>query len=291
MKQAYDDLRFRQVYVEITNICNLSCRMCPKTKRAPKWMSAEEFEHVLGEIYPFTRYVYPHVVGEPLCHPEFEKILDICSSHGFTMNITTNGTLIGKHEKALLNSKCIRQLNFSVHSSWENGIFDENYVRSILAFADKRTDSSPKISFRMWTSSEKSAAALNMILSHYGKTKEEFDAAPSRYATGKALRLAENTYLNSEDEFVWPSMSIKEGSEDKFCRALRTHIGILSDGTVVPCCLDSEGEIALGNVFKESFADIINNDRTKAIYDGFSRRKAVEDLCKRCGYCELRLKK
>ena len=291
MKQQFDDLRFRQVYVEITNICNLSCRMCPKTKRTPKWMTADEFEHVLTEIYPFTRYVYPHVVGEPLCHPEFEKILEICEKHGFTMNITTNGTLINKHEAALLTSKCMRQLNFSVHSSWENGVFDENYVRRILEFADKRHDSKPNISFRMWTSSEKSASALDMILSHYEKTKEEFDAAPSRYATGKALRLADNTYLNSEDEFIWPSMSNTVSDGEKFCRALRTHIGILSDGTVVPCCLDSEGEIKLGNVFKEDFADIIKNERTNAIYNGFSQRKAVEDLCKRCGYCELRLKK
>ncbi len=289
MKHEFDDLRFRQMYVEITNICNLSCRMCPKTTRKPKWMTVNELEHVLREIYPYTRYVYPHVVGEPLCHPEFESVLEVCEKHGFTMNITTNGTLIGKHEYALLNSKCIRQLNFSVHSSWENEIFDESYVRSVLEFADKRHAYSPKISFRMWTSSDRSADALRMILEHYGKTREEFEAAPARYATGKALRLDENTYLNSENEFVWPVMSKLEESEDKFCRALRTHVGILADGTVVPCCLDSEGILALGNIFDRSFGDIIEGERAKTIYDGFSRRKAVEELCRKCGYCELRL--
>lgn len=281
MKTEHDELRFRQIYVEITNVCNLSCRMCPKTKRPPRAVTPGEFRHILGEIYPFTRYIYPHVVGEPLCHPRLDELLGILDETGFITNITTNGTLIGEKGDILLRHPCVRQLNFSVHSSWENETFSEGYIETLLRFADSRKNALPRISFRVWTGREN--ANVSQILYHYGKTGEDFLSAPSRYATGGALKLWENTYLNSEDEFVWPIMGESE-NRDIFCWALRTHVGILSDGTVVPCCLDSDGNIPLGNIYSESFADIIESPRARAIYEGFSRRKAVEALCARCGY-------
>ncbi|MGN0027621.1 MAG: SPASM domain-containing protein [Clostridium sp.] len=106
----------------------------------------------------------------------------------------------------------------------------------------------------------------------------------------RGIKLKERVYLNMAEKFSWPDSSISLISEEVFCYGLRDQLGILLDGTVVPCCLDSEGKIPLGNIFKEDLGDIINSKRAIDIYDGFSQRRAVEDLCKRCGYAKRKFK-
>ena len=85
-------------------------------------------------------------------------------------------------------------------------------------------------------------------------------------------------------KFKWPEQNEKMISEEIFCQGLRNQIAILVDGTVVPCCLDSEGKIDLGNIFDMPLKDILESKEVKLIYEGFSNRVAVEDLCKRCSY-------
>ena len=53
---------------------------------------------------------------------------------------------------------------------------------------------------------------------------------------------------------------------------------------MIPCCLDGEGVINLGNVDDTDFGEIITNERSTNIIEGFSRREAVEELCRKCGY-------
>ena len=99
-----------------------------------------------------------------------------------------------------------------------------------------------------------------------------------------SFKLRNNVYINMGEKFKWPSLKEEEMDERVFCYGLRDHIGILVDGTVVPCCLDSEGSIPLGNIFENDLEEIINCDRAKKIYDGFSNKTAVEELCRKCGF-------
>ena len=86
------------------------------------------------------------------------------------------------------------------------------------------------------------------------------------------------------DKFDWPDLAAPDGGEGVFCHGLRDQLGILCDGSVVPCCLDHEGDITLGNLFTQSMEEILESPRAKAIYEGFSQRKAAEELCRKCGY-------
>jgi radical SAM protein with 4Fe4S-binding SPASM domain len=99
-----------------------------------------------------------------------------------------------------------------------------------------------------------------------------------------SFKLKNNVYLSMGEKFKWPSLKAEELGERIFCYGLRDQIGILVDGTVVPCCLDSEGNIPIGNIFENTLEEILNSKRAKDIYDGFSGRKAVEELCKKCGF-------
>ena len=99
------------------------------------------------------------------------------------------------------------------------------------------------------------------------------------------VKLAENLYVEYDRMFEWPDEAHDEwDGEDVFCYALRNQVGVLVDGSVVPCCLDHEGDIALGNLFNQDLDKILANPRTQAICSGFAKGKASEELCRKCGY-------
>ena len=108
--------KYKRVYIEITNVCNLSCSFCPLTKRAKSFLDEEKFVHILNEVSPYTDYIYLHLMGEPLLNPGLEVFLEEAYKKGVKVNITTNGTLLKKNKEILLNSKSLRQVNISLHS-------------------------------------------------------------------------------------------------------------------------------------------------------------------------------
>lgn len=272
-------MRFRKVYLEISNLCNLSCRFCPGTKRPKKAMTEEEVSILLPKIRPYTDYLYFHLMGEPLLHPKLERFLEMAGSHGFKVILTTNGTLLKKQQLMLLRSPALHKLNISLHAFEANDLsvpFEE-YLEDCFAFG---TASAGKklVVYRLWNNGGEDAQNANIL-----DTMHRF--YPNEWVQERnGIRIADRTYLEYGDKFDWPDLSATEGNNHVFCYGLRDQLGILCDGTVVPCCLDHEGDIALGNLFTQSMEEILESPRAKAIYDGFSQRKATEELCRKCGY-------
>lgn len=283
--------KFKKVYIEITNVCNLSCDFCPKTSRKYKFMNREEFNYIINEIKPYTDHVYFHLMGEPLLNENIEGFFEECYKNGLMVNLTTNGTLLNKNLEKLINAKALRQVNISLHSfeANESNIELYEYINRVTDFINEARKKSDIIcAIRLWNMDNeelKGANKLNLeILNLLEKNLNlDFSLAEKLQETHK-IKLKDKVYLNMAEKFNWPDISINSIGEEVFCHGLRNQIGILVDGTVVPCCLDSEGTIKLGNVFKEPFISILEGERASNIYNGFSRRVAVEDLCKRCGY-------
>lgn len=282
--------KFKKVYIEITNICNLSCDFCPKTSRKLKFMEREAFEKIIKSIKPYTDHVYFHLMGEPFLNKNLEIFLNICEEYDLKVNITTNGTLINEVKDILLKSKALRQINFSLHSfeANDNDVDFNDYINNIVDFVKEANENTGIIcTLRLWNLDMKYKARNNMNVDIFKLLKEKFDVSDDIREVLKeknTFKLRDRVYLNMGQKFAWPSLKIEEIGERAFCYGLRDQIGVLVDGTVVPCCLDSEGSIPLGNIFEQDLEEIINGERAKAIYDGFSGRKAVEDLCKRCGF-------
>ncbi|PWV98568.1 radical SAM protein with 4Fe4S-binding SPASM domain [Paenibacillus cellulosilyticus] len=282
---------FKKVYIEITSVCNLSCTFCPPTARAKGFIKQETFNHVLDQIKPHTNHIYLHVKGEPLLHPKIDQLLDAAHEKGFKVNITTNGTLITKNKAKLLGKPALRQMNFSLHS-FDGHIGSENrdgYLREILDFVREASEHNVLFSFRLWnltqdnmTNQERSRnrETLSILEKEFGLDYQ----IEERVEPGKGIRIAKNVYINQDYEFQWPSLDAPEDDGKGFCHALRTQAAVLVDGTVVPCCLDGEGVINLGNVHETSFSEIVDGERANNLYYGFSRREAVEELCRKCGY-------
>lgn len=281
--------KFKKIYIEITNVCNLKCEFCPVTKRKPKFMDIETFENVLSQIKPFTDYIYLHVKGEPLLHPELDKFLDLAETYKFYVNITTNGTLINKAKDKLIYKRALRQINFSLHSFDANDLsFSvEEYLNNIFDFTYEVISNTNKIiSYRLWNleedveSIEKNRHILNLIEKAFNLDYK----IEGKFLDKRGFKIERNVYLNAASRFEWPDNSLEESNNRGFCYGLRDQAAILVDGTVVPCCLDGEGVINLGNINENNFSNILESPRVKAIYDGFSKRQVVEELCKKCDY-------
>lgn len=280
--------KFKKVYIEITNICNLSCHFCPGTSRIPDFMPRELFEAILEKISGFTGQVYFHVMGEPLLHPDLEQFLALCAWHGMKVNITTNGTLIDQKGDILLSSMVLRQVNFSLHSCEVNDGANEldEYLDGIFSFIHKsRKHEKLLIGIRLWNKSNTGTSDFNShILKRIAQEFQLDNGISDEITPINGYKISENIFLHIATVFDWPDRNAGVLGNRGFCYGLRDQVAILCDGTVVPCCLDSEGSINLGNIKDQSFEDIINSDRARNLYDGFSRREAVEDLCRKCGY-------
>jgi len=284
--------KYKKVYVEITNVCNLKCDFCPVTKRKAEFMSEATFKKILDQIKPFTDYIYLHVKGEPLLHPNLGDFLDISYEKGFKVNITTNGTLIEQVAETLITKPAVRQINFSLHSfdGNQNVISKENYIDRILKFTDRAmVGSRIIISLRLWNLEEALVTGnqRQRNVDIIRKIEEHFmlaDKIQGNLSEAKALKVGERVYLNQEYEFVWPDLQEIEDCKSGTCFGLRNQIAILVNGTVVPCCLDGEGIIDLGTIHEREFADIINESRAENIRSGFCNQQLVEELCRKCGY-------
>lgn len=271
--------RFAKVYIEISNICNLKCSFCPGTTRQPKRMNIDEFRTVLTKIKDYTDYIYFHLLGEPLCHPDLKVFLSLAEEMEFKVIITTNGTLIEKCKDILLKSNSHYKTVISLHSfeANDNKISFEKYLDDCFSYA-KNAENKKIVVLRLWNNGGKDSLngeILTVLENYFEKPWVE---------ERNGIRIGEKIYIQFGDKFDWPTLENDSINENVFCYGLRDQIGILADGTVVPCCLDSNGDINLGNIFEKDMEEIINSQKAQNIYNGFSNRNACEELCKRCSF-------
>jgi radical SAM protein with 4Fe4S-binding SPASM domain len=286
-------MKFFRTYIEISNICNLQCSFCPEVEREKKILAPEQFARILQQVLPHTEQICLHLMGEPLAHPQFSEILRICDDQGAVVHLTTNGTYLSRYELGtFLNARCLRQINFSLHSFKDN-FADKDirpYLYDILEFSREALRERPElyINYRLWN-----------LPSPTGEKTEnqqiidsvcEFFQVPINERVDVGLRKSKNItgriYFHFDTRFDWPTMAAPERGDQGFCHALSQQIGIHADGTIVPCCLDKEAVISLGNVLDEKFETILQSPRLVAMREGFKQHRLTEELCRKCTYIQ-----
>ncbi|MEG2054244.1 MAG: SPASM domain-containing protein [Oscillospiraceae bacterium] len=287
-------MAFKRIYIEITNVCNMSCSFCPKCKREKRFMTAEEFESILCQFEKPLPQLYFHVKGEPLMHPDLAEFLKLADKYGFLVNITTNGTFLEKQAETLLSSPCLRQVNLSVHSLEEKSA-EENtaYLKTLAKFGKTCSlRKSPYVVYRMWNGAGEGEPISDVALAQLNAISEEYGIHLDLFLPHgrNAAHLAENVFVSFMDRFVWPSLNHEVVGTRGKCHGGRDMLAILCDGTVVPCCLDENGDAPMGNIFTQSLDEIVSSERFKNMQKGFYGGNITEALCQRCEY-RLRFKK
>ena len=275
--------RFDKIYLEISNVCDLACSFCPGTRRPPRVMSPEEVSFLLPRLAPYTDELYFHLMGEPLCHPQLGELLALAGQAGFRVSLTTNGVSLPGKASLLLAAPALRKLNISLHALEANDIplsFSQ-YVEGCCSACQLLRQRIPVI-FRLWNGgveTNRNGEVLALLERHFPRPW-----APQRYG----FRLADRVFLHYENRFTWPDLSAPATEGRVFCRGLRDQLGILCDGTVVPCCLDHDGSIPLGNLFRQELEEVLSSPRTQTLARGLLDGSTQEPLCRRCGFAAAR---
>ena len=243
-------------------------------------MNKAEFAIILEKLREHTKFIYYHLMGEPLTHPMLPDFIKMAGEMGYKSIITTNGTLLNKRGDELLSAG-VHKVNISLHS-FENGTEESfnNYINQIACFAEKAAHKGTIINLRLWNKDldgGKNDIILDML-------KEKIQGDWNNNTGGITIR--KDIYLEWGERFEWPDSGAEIKGKRFFCYGLKDQFGILSDGTIVPCCLDSEGTISLGNIFKDDLNSVLKSKRAMDIVEGFKRGEATEELCKRCGYAQ-----
>lgn len=282
--------KFERVYLEISNICNLQCTFCPVVERDNKICQVEEFKKYAAQAAPLAKQVCLHLMGEPLAHPKFNEVMQVCDELGLRIFLTTNGTLIKKYHQQLLQWKSLDQINFSIHSFFANPARQslEDYLEPILQFTRDLEQQSPNVyvNLRLWNQATHNEVRQqnHLVLD---RIESFFSLAINRsidVQSIKSKKLFGRTYLHFDTEFGWPSLNNPKRSETGFCHALTKQVAVHADGTVVPCCLDKEAKIPLGNLNSQSLNEILSSPRAQAMKNGFKKNQLVEELCQKCPY-------
>lgn len=280
------------MHVEISSICNLQCSFCPEVVREKKLIELPLFRKIIEQVAPLTEQVAFHLMGDPLVHPKIEELVMICAEFQVRVNLVTNGVLLRGRKAELLLDPVFRQVNFSLHSFPDNfpGADPTDYLERIFEWAERALRVRPDlyVNFRLWNlehpqgTGAKNREMLERVIERFGPLPGlEVDV---RLQKSRLLR--GRLYLHFDTEFVWPSLDLPLLGETGTCYGLRSHFGILVNGTVVPCCLDKEGGIPLGNVQEQQLLEILENERSRKILKGFRERRLEESLCQRCQYIE-----
>ena len=276
---------YAKVYLEITNICNMNCSFCHGHGRAPRRMTEGEFSLVLDKLRGRTNYVYYHLMGEPLTHPALPDFIREAGRRGFKSVVTTNGTLLPSRGQELIDAG-VYKVSVSLHS-FEHGTEADlsRYLQGVIDFAERASSRGIIVVLRLWNRGYDG-----------GKNDGIYEtlraSIPGEWTENtRGIRIHDKLHLEWGDRFEWPDLGAPEQCGEVFCYGLLDHFGILCDGTVVPCCLDSEGTLALGNIFDEELDAILTSPRAKAMVEGFAEHCGTEELCRRCGYAQRFIKK
>lgn len=269
------------MYIEITNVCNLRCSFCIQNQREARDMRVEEFLHIIKQVQPFTKHVYLHVLGEPLSHPFLKEILAICADYFVFVNLTTNGTLLKEKQEILCQASALRQVNVSLHSFAQHR--QHAYIQTIVQVGDELARKKVHVNYRLWNLQNgkltmQTKEVCDILESMYGYRMEKTIQRMTRFDIQKYI------HLHFEDSFLWPSLVAPYVGEHGTCRGMKHMCAIVSNGDVIPCCLDSKGDCVLGNIYEQSFEDILRQPRVHAMVHGFSQNRVVEELCQHCSY-------
>ena len=269
-------------WLDIVRTCNLRCIMCPQSKGLAKRqakMSMPLFQSIIDQVCENRPLIKLYLSGEPLLHEDLFEMIEYAAAHQCKTMIHTNGTLLTEALTEKLLSSSLSSISFSF-----DGCTAEIYealrppasfekvqanIRNYLAQRKRRRDPGPHTTVEIIRMQETHHLIENFV--------ETWKAAGA-----DAVHVAEYmTWLDSVEDRSVEGLS----DDEKYspCEAPFHHGCILSDGTVVPCCMDVNGQAPLGNVTESHFLDIwAGNDFRRLRLQMLTGEIADDSICARC---------
>ena len=266
-------MHLKKIYIEITNGCNLNCDFCIKNQIKVINMCRKNYEFIIDKIKNYTDEIYLHVLGEPLMHKDINEFIDYAHDNNLLVNITTNGYLI----KNIKNNQHLHRLNISLHSYHPRYKTNLNtYLHNIFEVIENIRDKT-FVTLRLWVNNQYNKDILSYINMRYNTNILKVEE-------NSKIKITNNLIIDTFHPFIWPDLNNGYYSEEGTCKGLINHLGILVDGTIIPCCLDTKGIINLGNIYEDELDTIFNKQIVKDMIKGFKDNHKYHELCKHCRF-------
>ncbi|MGL2390909.1 radical SAM/SPASM domain-containing protein [Helicobacter pylori] len=283
---------FKKIYVELSDICGLQCSFCPNPKNIRGVMPLKLFEKVCKEVAPLTPIITLHVLGDPCKLKNLNRYLSTAKRFSLKVDLVTSGVYL--HDFETLLQDAIYQISISLDAGLDhhNKLNQHRYIQKILEFCRYKFEKNSEVFLNLRIQDGTLDKHQNLIKPFL----ESFECVSLEGLKSQGrVRLFKKSFLNIQKTFKWPNLNapnpLNQKSKIPYCYGLIKQVAILSNGVVVPCCMDTQAHINLGNLNHMPLKDILNSQKSIAIKTHFLNGEALELLCKNCSYPLIRYKK
>ncbi|EJC02175.1 hypothetical protein HPHPP3_0751 [Helicobacter pylori Hp P-3] len=283
---------FKKIYIELSDICGLQCSFCPNPKNIRGVMPLELFEKVCKEAAPLTPIITLHVLGDPCKLKNLNRYLSTAKRFSLKVDLVTSGVYLCDFETLLQDA--IYQISISLDAGLDNHnkLNQHRYIQKILEFCRYKCEKNSEVFLNLRIQDSTLEKHQNLIKPFL----ESFECVSLEGLKSQGrVRLFKKSFLNIQKTFKWPNLNaqnpLNQESKIPYCYGLIKQVAILSNGVVVPCCMDTQAHINLGDLNHMPLKDILNSQKAMAIKTHFLKGEALELLCQNCSYTLIRYKK
>ncbi|MDY5186207.1 radical SAM/SPASM domain-containing protein [Helicobacter trogontum] len=279
-------MKFHKIYVEITDICKLSCSFCTPKKAVRGIMPLPLYEKIISQITQHTRFISLHVLGDPLCVNNLSAYIDIGAYYNVRFDIVSSAAFLKEEHFSLLTQPHIRQVSFSLDALFDNKHLQKDintYFDTILTFYNYAKIKSPNL-------------YINLRL--FGNYDYTYFLQKFPYAIlqpqKRRFRLEKNFFLRFHQAFKWHTQQKTPKVENTttwqtypntpYCLGTIRQLAILANGIVIPCCIDAHAQMPLGDFNVQNFLEILYSKKMKDMQESLRTHKNLPQLCQNCSF-------
>lgn len=242
-----------RMYIESTNVCNLSCIMCPTGRKEvtrPKgFMDFDVFTQIVDEMAPHVKATTLHIWGEPLMHKRIFDMIAYCRDHGLRSEISTNATLLDEKKAQKLLDAGLSAIYLCL-----DGMRPETY-ETIRINADYERTNRNIQRFIELKQAGGYGTFVNLQIIQMQKTLGEIDEFVATWRVPGVDRINVkpfDSWADQIDEISELRPNEARMAEQRYaCPNLWYHVHIYWDGSIAMCDRDFNSLFPLGNVIDD----------------------------------------
>jgi len=268
-----------------------------------------------------TDTVYFHLMGEPLLHPKVFDFMKYTFNNGFKIILVSNISSIRTRRMEIrsilqyvnylvislqsfdeesFKEKKTEKISFEEYIDLIKNVISTKYANNFKVRISIQIIENSKVKFknylrdiRLLSNNSELKQFMDKYFTSFFKTianKYQLNHKPMEaqklnyknfyyqpFDNVSISTRAVTTWANNMNE----SNKIRPAIVGK-CDALHKQIGILANGEVVPCCLDYDGNIVLGNCQVDPLTEIMNSGQYQKLKEGFKKGRLYHSYCKKC---------
>lgn len=268
------------VDIELTNHCNLNCKMCFRQKmtRLKGFMAKRDFETVAIECASYGIPIRLIGWGEPFLHPGIIEFCELAKnlyglnpktlkSTPLIVHITNNGQIITEKQMEKIVEIGVDSIIFSFQGASEKGYED---IRKGASYKKIHDNILKLVEIR----GNKEKPFIHISSTMTNESKEE---------VGKFLDYWDKI-VDSVGFGITQPLETKGYKIYRPCTEVFHKLTVKWDGQVSACCGDYDNLLVVGSIHKDTLFDIWNNSSSlKAIRTLLLNKKfRTLSLCKDC---------